>query len=70
MAPEAICLGHRRCGAATSRDRLFYSGLGEKPGAHSWNKPLHFDLYLFDKLLSLVGTGLEVRLNVKGTVKW
>lgn len=31
---------------------------------------LLFDLYLFDKFLGLVGTGLEVRLNVRGTVKW
>lgn len=29
-----------------------------------------FDLHLFDKIPSLVGTGLEVRLNVQGTVKW
>lgn len=28
------------------------------------------DLYLFDKFPGLVGTGLEVRPNVKGTVKW
>lgn len=87
MAPQAICLGHHRCGATMSHaippaqectlsdtvhnhEGLFYPGLEKKLCANSWNKPLHFDLYLFDKFLGLVGTGLEVRLNLKGTVKW
>lgn len=34
------------------------------------NKPLLFDLFLFDKLSAQLGTGLEVKLDVKGTVKW
>lgn len=37
---------------------------------NSCSKPLLFDLYLFDKSLGLVGTGLEVRQDFKGTVKW
>lgn len=44
--------------------------ISEHLHGNSQDKPWLFDLHLFDKFPGLVGTGLEVRLNVEGTVKW
>lgn len=81
-SPAAHVRSGRRCASLCSvrkegsaaDSRLEISGMSKRHEkqlrGNSWDKPLLFDLYLFDKFLGLVGTGLEVRLNVKGTVKW
>lgn len=49
---------------------MLHVQISKQPAVNLWNKPLLYDLFLFDKFPALLGTGLEVRLNVKGTVKW
>lgn len=77
--PWGSHLGHHGRGTAVSPHRwsfiirnavMVLKQISWQPAVKLWNKPLLSDLFFIWQVPALLGTGLEVRMNVEGTVKW